>query len=91
MKMVFPFYCLQQTRKKRESQDGTGNENEEENEEMSAEERAMLKQICGFCKGGPEKNKYGEDEDLLSCNDCGNSGMLIIIFLSIWTVPLITK
>ena len=34
----------------------------------------MLKQICGFCKGGPEKNKYGEEEDLLSCNDCGNSG-----------------
>lgn len=49
-------------------------EEEENDENISAEERAMLKQICGFCKGGPEKNKYGEDEDLLSCNDCGNSG-----------------
>lgn len=40
----------------------------------------MLKQICGFCKGGPEKNKYGEEEDLLSCNDCGNSGKCLFAF-----------
>ena len=66
---------MQQPRKKREPQEGKDGELEEETEEnISAEERAMLKQICGFCKGGPEKNKYGEEEDLLSCNDCGNSG-----------------
>merc|ERR1712226_52131 len=26
------------------------------------------------CKGGRERNKYGEEEELLTCNDCGNSG-----------------
>ena len=48
---------------------------DDDDDEITAEERAMLKEICGFCKGGPEKNKYGEEEDLLTCNDCGNSGM----------------
>lgn len=49
----------------------------EEDEEITPQERAMLREICGFCKNGPEKNKYGEDEDLLTCDDCGNSGMKI--------------
>lgn len=43
-------------------------------DDMTPEEQAALREICGFCKGGKERNKYGEEEDLLTCNDCGNSG-----------------
>ena len=39
------------------------------------QEKAMrASEVCGFCKGTREKNKYGEDEELLSCSECGNSG-----------------
>lgn len=43
-------------------------------DDMTPEEQAALREICGFCKGGRERNKYGEEEELLTCNDCGNSG-----------------
>jgi len=43
-------------------------------DEITPEERAALREICGFCKGGRERNKFGEEEDLLTCNECGNSG-----------------
>ena len=38
------------------------------------EEKEALKEICGFCKGDKLKNKYDEEEDLLVCTECGNSG-----------------
>ena len=44
------------------------------NDHLTRKEREMLKQICGFCKGDVDKNKRGEPEDLLTCDDCGNSG-----------------
>ncbi|XP_057314256.1 histone acetyltransferase KAT6A-like [Hydractinia symbiolongicarpus] len=56
-------------RVKKENNDG-----DDEEEDITAEERAALREICGFCKGTRDKNKYGEDEDLLTCDDCGNSG-----------------
>jgi len=47
---------------------------EEEDEDITPAERVALTEICGFCKGDKDKNKYGEDEELLTCNECGNSG-----------------
>ncbi|XP_065669066.1 histone acetyltransferase KAT6A isoform X1 [Hydra vulgaris] len=43
-------------------------------EGITPEERDALKEICGFCKGDKLKNKYDEEEDLLVCDECGNSG-----------------
>ena len=33
--------------------------------------------LCSFCLGTAEKNKDGVIEELISCADCGNSGMLL--------------
>ena len=30
--------------------------------------------FCGFCLGTADCNKDGEEEELISCADCGNSG-----------------
>ena len=30
--------------------------------------------FCGFCRGTAQSNKDGEEEELISCADCGNSG-----------------
>ena len=30
--------------------------------------------FCGFCRGTAQCNKDGEEEELISCADCGNSG-----------------
>ena len=30
--------------------------------------------FCGFCLGTADRNKDGEEEELISCADCGNSG-----------------
>lgn len=30
--------------------------------------------FCGFCQGTAQCNKDGEEEELISCADCGNSG-----------------
>jgi len=43
-------------------------------DELTRKEREALKEICGFCKGGPDENKDGEEEELLTCIDCHNSG-----------------
>lgn len=37
--------------------------------------RAEPSPLCGFCLGTAEKNKDGVPEILISCADCGNSGM----------------
>lgn len=31
--------------------------------------------ICCFCLGDEKRNRQGDEEDLISCADCGNSGM----------------
>jgi len=33
-----------------------------------------LSDFCGFCRGTRERNRYDEEEDLLTCSECGNSG-----------------
>eukprot|EP00795_Rhopilema_esculentum_P005106 gene5106-225_t len=33
-----------------------------------------LSDFCGFCKGTRERNRYDDEEDLLTCSECGNSG-----------------
>lgn len=33
--------------------------------------------FCGFCQGTAQCNKDGEEEELVSCADCGNSGKII--------------
>ena len=35
-----------------------------------------LSDFCGFCRGTRERNRYDEEEDLLTCSECGNSGKL---------------
>ena len=40
----------------------------------SGSERLTFSDFCGFCRGTREKNKYDEEEDLLTCSECGNSG-----------------
>ena len=49
----------------------------DDDEEITPEEQAALREICGFCKGGSDKNKYGDEEELLTGTDCGNSGELV--------------
>ena len=34
-----------------------------------------LSDFCGFCRGTRERNRYDDVEDLLTCSECGNSGM----------------
>ena len=85
------FAHLQHPRKKKEPQENANaedsiNQEDDDDEDITAEEKAMLKEICGFCKGGPEKNKYGEEEDLLSCIDCGNSGTFFSL-LCVFIIP----
>jgi len=48
------------------------------NDDLTPEEREALKKICGFCKGGRDKNKHGESVDLLTCDECGNSGIRLV-------------
>ena len=37
--------------------------------------------ICSFCLGTAEHNRDGVGEELISCADCGNSGMYMVIRL----------
>ena len=39
-----------------------------------------LSDFCGFCRGTRERNRYDEEEDLLTCSECGNSGEFSSIF-----------
>jgi hypothetical protein len=32
---------------------------------------------CGFCGGNDKKNKIGEPEEMVSCDECGRSGWFL--------------
>eukprot|EP00794_Sanderia_malayensis_P012840 gene12840-14160_t len=40
----------------------------------SFETSLTMSDFCGFCRGTRERNRYDEEEDLLTCSECGNSG-----------------
>jgi hypothetical protein len=45
--------------------------------------RVRRESNCGFCGGNGKKNKIGEPEEMVSCDECGRSGKFVrILFLT---------
>ena len=47
--------------------------------------------VCGFCLGTADCNKDGEEEELISCADCGNSGKVFLGFVGFLLVEYLGR
>lgn len=48
----------------------------------------LREEECGFCQGNDSKNKDGDAEPMVSCEECGRSGALSYIKLHVINATL---